>query len=99
MPNKPHAKEVTIRFLQEMDRVVGRNLTATAFGIKVGMTVSNINRLRSAGNTCVTVEACCLLMLHFGTDANWLMAGKQNKTDSVEDRLKRLEQILLPKNE
>lgn len=80
---KPLSKKVTARFLMEMDRVVGRQLTAKAFAKTVGMTASNINRLRKPGNTCVTVEAICLLVKKYKTDSNWLLTGKTSLPNSL----------------
>jgi transcriptional regulator with XRE-family HTH domain len=97
---KQYTRQVTERFLREMDRIVGYNkngkITQYEFGEKVGITPNNLVRLRKGGNHFVTIEACCRLCENYGTDRAWLLMGEEPAdkvhSNGLNDRLKNMEE-------
>ena len=71
---------ITQRFLMAMDRILGERqggkVTAKSFGDIVGISSSNINRLRSsAGENTVTLEAVARICDRWKISPYWLMTG------------------------
>lgn len=86
---KYYSYHITQRFLMAMDRILGNRqngkLTANAFGETVGMSASNINRLRnSAGENTVTLEAIARLCEVYKISPYWLLTGKGEMYTNAE---------------
>lgn len=100
---KKHAAVITQRFLAAMDRITGNRskgkITAAAFGKVVGITSSNLTRLRNKTNeNFVTLEAVARICEAYKISPAWLITGKgemyESKAEqsaSLEMRLKKLE--------
>ena len=78
---KYHSYHITHRFLFAMDRIIGSRgagkVTALSFGRVVGISSSNLNRLRnSTGENCVTVEAIGRICSHYKISPYWLITGQ-----------------------
>lgn len=78
---KRYTIEVNQRFLEAMEAILAQKVngieTALAFGKEIGITSSNLNRLRhSAGGNTVSLEAIGRLIRTFKVSALWLMTGK-----------------------
>ncbi|MEO9145069.1 MAG: hypothetical protein ABI237_05880 [Ginsengibacter sp.] len=104
MPDKKYySKQVTLRFLKAMDAITGNResgkITAQAFGNSVGMSSSNINRLRSpeTENT-ITVESLARLCENYKISPAWLITGEgkmlSKEKDNLEKRLGKIEKQL-----
>lgn len=93
---KYHSKEVTIRFIQEIDRLIGRSISQAQIGEAVGIKSSNITRLRKLGNNCVTIDSCCRLIETYGTDPGWLFMGEErlNKSLNISHKNENLEGMI-----
>ncbi len=91
MDKKHHSRQVTIRFLQEVDRITGRGngikVTATEIGEKIGIRSTNITRMRNYQGYFVTVDACCRLCENYGTDPSWLLLGTDEKTQKIDNNM------------
>ena len=72
--------QVTQRFLFAVDRIIGNRsagkITQQRLGDTIGISSSNINRLRTDPDRKVTLEACCRLCDHYKISAYWLLLGK-----------------------
>ncbi len=87
---KPHSYQITLRFLEEMDKIVGsrvngKKITAKEFGEKVGINSTNLVRLRSNPKEHhVTVEAIGRLCKVYGTSPSMLILGVSEKNKMQE---------------
>ncbi len=86
---KDHSIQITRRFLQAMDRIIGNRtdgkVTAKQFGDVVGINSSNISRLRNATrDNFVTVEAIGRICEHYHVSATWLITGKGEQYNNDE---------------
>ena len=88
--NKYYSYQITRRFLEAMDTILGNRqngkVTLTSFGKIVGMTASNLNRLRSgSGKYLVTVEAIGRICDIYGISSYWLITGRgeMNQNDHI----------------
>lgn len=86
---KYYSYQVTQRFLVAMDRILGNRqngkVTAYSFGETVGMTSSNLNRLRSSnGENAVTVEAIGRMCEVYKISPYWLLTGKGEMFTNAE---------------
>lgn len=94
--------QITQRFIKAMDKIIGtgnhgEKVTARSFGEVVGISSSNLNRLRSStGENVVTVEAIGRLCDNYKISPFWLIlnVGEMENDGSIkliERRIKRLE--------
>lgn len=86
---KYYSYQITQRFLAAMDRILGNRIngkvTAAAFGDIVGMSASNINRLRSSsGENTVTLEAVAKICEVYKISPYWLLTGKGEMYTNAE---------------
>lgn len=99
---KYYSYKITQRFLLAMDQVRQQGkVTANTFAEKVGMSASNINRLRSsAGENAVTLEAIGRMCELYKVSPYWLLTGKGDmftnaafhaSSESLEARIKDIE--------
>lgn len=100
---------ITQRFLFAMDRIIGSRsagkVTAKAFGDIVGISSSNINRLRtSTGEHTVTVEAIGRICHYYRISAFWLLTGEGDMYSNdelaaayrtLENRLQQVEDAII----
>lgn len=99
---KYHSNLITDRFLEAMDIIVSKkDNTAVSFGEAVGMTSSNINRIRiNRGEYWITLEAAGRLIDAYGVSSVWLMTGKGEMfANDVEKTAKRTIDIHIEKIE
>ncbi len=80
---------ITQRFLLAMDRILGNRqkgkVTATSFGEIVGMSGSNLIRLRtSAGENTVTLEAIARMCNQWKISPYWLITGNGEMFTNAE---------------
>lgn len=72
--------QTTQRFLFALDRILGNRangkITQQRIGEEIGISSSNINRLRTDPSRRVTLEACCRLCDLYKVSAFWLLLGK-----------------------
>lgn len=108
MAELKYSRLVTERFLKEMDRIIGRKdgvkVTQNMFADIVGITSSNLTRLRRSQDNYVTLDALCKMIEHYGTSPVWLMTGEvpdKNVGDmagkayrELDQRLKKVEKQL-----
>lgn len=78
---KYYSKEITERFLFAMDRILGSRgsgkVTAKNFGDIVGISSSNLNRIRNnPSEYFVTIEAIGRICNHYRISAFWLLTGE-----------------------
>lgn len=95
---KYFSKQITWRFLEAMDSIIGNTtmgkVTAGEFGEKVGITGANLSRLRySDGEHSVTLEAIGRICKEYNISSEWLIMGKgsmfaEAKNGSVIKQLK-----------
>lgn len=82
LSSKFHTKKITVRFLDIMDEVTGARsagkIPASEFGSIVGISSSNLTRMRGKTNY-VTVEAIAKLCMHFHVSETWLISGLGKK--------------------
>ena len=87
MPDKQYSIEITSRFILAMDKVMNQEkVTASDFGKTVGITGSNLSRLRTSNGTYnVTIEAIGRLCDHYDISPYWLITGKgdMNSNDDL----------------
>jgi transcriptional regulator with XRE-family HTH domain len=98
---KYYSMQITRRFLKAMDNIIANRehgkVTAQSFGEVVGISGSNLIRLRSSkGENVITVEALGRICDKYNVSADWLVTGAGkifvgDKEDPVEKRLNRLE--------
>lgn len=92
-----HSRQVTKRFLIAFDRITADRsegkITQKSLGEKLGISSSNINRLRSSQDHNVTLEACCRICEQYGISPAWLLLGKE-ETGNLEGRLTATEEEL-----
>lgn len=94
--NREHAKLVTHRFIQEMDRIVGitpGKIPQYKFSEIVGISPGNLTRLRTSPNNYVTLDACCRLCIHYGTDPAVLLLGEDHE-QHVDQRIEKLDNMI-----
>lgn len=97
---KYYSKQITKRFLIAMDKITGTRegvkVTASAFGEVVGISSSNLTRLRTSnGDHAVTVEAIGRLCHHYKISPVWLITGQEDEGDrTIEVRLQSLEKAI-----
>ena len=95
-----YSHEVTQRFLQEADEIIGRKndkgvkVTQEMFSKSVGIMSSGLARLRNSLVNVVTLEQCLLLHKKYGTSIEWLMLGGPAPVNSLEQRIAILEKSL-----
>lgn len=104
MPSKKHhSSQITARFLEAMDRIVADRtngkITAGKFGEAVGISGSNLTRLRTSPDHHVTVEAVGRICAKYKISAAWLITGKgqmftEAKGDNLEKRVSELEKAV-----
>lgn len=74
-----HGREITNRFLLAMDEIVGstrfNKITARDFGSEIGITSSNLTRLRSSKTNRVSLEAIGKLCEIYKVSPDWLITG------------------------
>lgn len=78
---KYYSNQITQRFIFAMDRILGSRksgkVTAKAFGDIVGISSSNLNRIRNnPGEQFVTIEAIGRICNHYRISAYWLLTGQ-----------------------
>lgn len=78
--SKYFSLQITERFLMAMGRIMGNRqngkITAEMFAGRVGMSASNINRMRkNPGQFFVTVEALGRLVEEYKISSYWLLTG------------------------
>lgn len=88
---KYHSYQITRRFLAAMDKILcnrqNGKVTASSFGETVGMTASNISRLRvSQGENAVTLEAIGRMCEEYNISPYWLLTGKGEMFSNAEMR-------------
>jgi len=94
---KKYSKEITARFLKEMDRILADRsagkVTADKFGEVVGISSSNLSRLRLLPDQhFVTVEAIGRLCHHYKVSPAVLITGEvPGSNHSLEQRVAVLE--------
>jgi len=98
---KYFSAEITERFFLAMDRIVGSRssgkVTAKSFGDIVGISSSNLNRIRTSnGEYFVTVEALGRLCHHFSVSGEWLITGTgdMEASQDFESRLSEAEKTI-----
>lgn len=102
---KYYSVQITKRFITAMDKIIGTRdkkgkITTKSFGEVVGISSSNLNRLRSStGENVVTVEAVGRLCNHYKVSPHWLIAGQGDPLsngvmESIETRVKKLEETV-----
>jgi len=98
MPIKEdHAYQVTQRFLSAVDRILGDRTsgktTQQKLGEIIGISSSNINRLRTDPDRKVTLEACCRICDQYKISTSWLLlgTGDMNGNDQPPNEQKKLE--------
>jgi DNA-binding Xre family transcriptional regulator len=97
---KYFSKQITARFILAMDHIISDRqngkVTATAFGAIVGISGSNLTRLRdSNGENTVTTEAIGRLCDHYKISAYWLITGKgsMDENDELTSSLKKIKTV------
>ena len=99
---KYYSKQITARFLAAMDAITSNRekgkITAQAFGNSVGMSSSNINRLRTSEENTITVESLARLSILYKISPAWLITGEGKmflkEQDSLESRLEKMEESI-----
>lgn len=99
-----YSSEITDRFFVAMDRILGSRtggkITALAFGDSVGISSSNLGRIRNTPGQFVTVEAVGRLCHHYGISPAWLIMGlgdpdaSAEANDKLDGRMKELEKTV-----
>jgi DNA-binding Xre family transcriptional regulator len=107
MNNKPSKQslivEITKRALSAIDsitadRTAGK-ITYQAIGDTIGISSSNINRMRNLSGNFITVEACAKLCDNYKISPEWLLLNVgpmksdtlDNTDEGIADRVKNLE--------
>lgn len=88
---KYFSKEISERFIRAMDRIMANRskgkITAQKFGEMVGISSSNIGRIRALPDEhFVTIEAIGRLCHHYNISPFWIITG-QGEMESI-DKLK-----------
>jgi hypothetical protein len=72
--------EITERFLRAINTIIGNRdigkQTQALIGEVVGISSSNINRMRSDPSRRVSVDACGRLCDHYKVSTHWLLLGE-----------------------
>lgn len=75
--DQDYSYHVTQRFLFVVDRLLGKRgagkITQEKLGNDVGISSSNINRLRNDPSRSVTLEACCRICDIYKVSPSWLL--------------------------
>lgn len=83
---KRHTREVTERFLEAADEIIGTKSsgrsTQTEFCVIVGISPSNLVRMKKEDSNNVTIEALCSLIEHYNYSPTWLLTGTGLKKKS-----------------
>lgn len=100
MPDKKQfSKKITGRFLEAVDTIISNRkngrITLNIIGDIIGMSASNIARLRTSENNIVTVEAIGRLCKHYNISPAWIILGKgemmQGIPSTTDQRLSNIE--------
>lgn len=99
MPKKNtlYTRPITERFLKEVDRIIGKGpdkqLNHYHFAQTVGVNPSNLSRMKTDTRNNVSIEACILLCIHYGTDPIWLFMGEDYEA-KVDERIQTLDKMI-----
>lgn len=78
--NISHSREITERWLFAIDRIMGNRsngkVTQQRLGDELGISSSNINRLRNDQERNVTLEACARICSIYKISPYWLLLGE-----------------------
>lgn len=90
-----YSRAVTKRFLIAFDRIradrTTGKITQAALGEILGISSTNINRLRTSEQHNVTLEACCKICDLYKVSPAWLLMGIEENDNDFEKRITLLE--------
>lgn len=94
MAEKTYSRDITQRFLEAVDHlVIKEKTTYQRFGEMIGVTSSNINRMRIAPDAnFVTLETVARMVDQFQISAIWLITGTGDMENN--DHLQTIQNVL-----